>query len=192
LEGVAAIGTSNPVKLRAARRVFSRYLGLTVVGGDVKTSIPRQPVGLDALLRGALERAYYSRRKVGALYGVGVEAGLMEFPTSTGFIETQAAVIIGPGMRVSIGLSSSFELPPWLVERMLEGAELGEVYRPRRGDIGELIGYIGVETMGGTTRQELTEQAIEAALLPWLRDPSWLQSIDELAREVGARLDGRD
>jgi len=189
LEGLVAIGTSNPLKVRAARRVFSRYLGLKVLGVEVSTSVSKQPVGLEALLRGALERAYHSRRRVGALYGVGVEAGLMEFPTSTSFIETQVAIIIGPGMRASIGLSSSFELPPWLVDRMLEGAELGEIYRPRGGDIGERVGYIGVETMGRTTRQELTEQAIEAALLPWLRDPSWLQRVEELASEVGARLE---
>ncbi len=190
LEGAfAAIGTSNPVKVRAAQRVFARLVGLPVRGVPVETSVSRQPVGLDELLRGALERAYRSRVLTGALYGVGVEAGLFEMPTSTGFIETQAAVIVGPGLRVSVGLSSSFELPPWLVEEMLSGKELGEAYRPRRGDIGEGIGYIGVESMGYTTRQELTEQAIEAALLPWLRGSEWLQSAADLAEKLGARLE---
>ncbi len=184
----AAIGTRNPVKLRAARRAFSRLIGIPVVAVEVEVSVPRQPVGLDQLVRGALERAYRALRASGALYGVGVEAGLFEFPSSTGFIETQVAAIVGPGLRVSLGLSSSFELPPWLVDSMLSGRELGEVYRPRGGDVGEKIGYIGVESLGYTTRQELTQQAIESALLPWLRDPSWLQRVEDLAREVGADL----
>jgi inosine/xanthosine triphosphatase len=191
--GVAAVGTRNPVKLRAAERVFRRYMGLRVVAVPVAASVPGQPVGLDELVRGALERAYKARLTAGALYGVGVEAGLLEFPTSTGFIETQVAAIVGPGLRVSLGASSSFELPPWLVSQMLGGVELREAYsrRVRRGsrDVGEGVGYIGVETWGHMTRQDLTEQAIEAAILPWLRGGEWLQRVEDLARSVGARLE---
>ena len=156
----------------------------------VETSVSRQPVGLDELVRGALERAYHARRLAGADYGVGVEAGLFEFPTSTGFIETQVAVIVGPGLRASLGTSYSFELPPWLVSEMLRGRELSEAYRARRGlNVKEGIGYIGVETWGSTTRQELTMQAIEAAILPWIQGASWLQRAEDLARVVGAHLE---
>jgi len=189
LKRVAAVGTSNPVKVRAARRVFRRLLGIDAVGVPVRASVPVQPVGLDLLVRGALERAYKARLAAGAEYGVGVEAGLMEFPTTTGFIETQVAVVVGPGLRASLGASYSFELPPWLVGEMLDGRELAEAYRARSGDLGEKIGYIGVETMGYTTRQDLTAQAVEAALLPWLRGAQWLQRAEDLARAVGAELE---
>ena len=184
---VVSVGSANPLKIEAVRRVFSRYYNIVVKGVTVDTSVPKQPVGIQQLLAGALVRAVKSREAANAYYGVGIEAGLLEFYSSTGFLETQIAAIVGPGNRVSVATSSSFELPPWIVDRMLDGEELGSASGILRGsrDIGESIGYIGVKTWGYTTRLELTMQAVEAALMPWLEGGEWLIRVEELARRAG-------
>jgi len=130
--------------------------------------LPRQPVGVE-VVRGALLRAIKAREH-GVEYGGGVEAGPVEFYTTTGFIETQVAVIVGPGDRASVGVSASFELPPGVAEKVaLMGVELGETAPAKRpGDLGEGVGYIGVLTRGHVTRLDLTVQAVVMALTPWI------------------------
>jgi len=181
-----AVGTENELKVEAVRRVFRRYHNAVVTGVPTKMRAPKQPVGLHQLLAGAVYRAVAARSTAGADYGVGVEAGLVEWYSSTGFLETQLAVIVGPGMKASVGTSSSFELPPGIVGEMLGGTELSAASGIcRGGDIGEMVGYIGVKSWGYTTRLELTEQAVLAALLPWIEGGEWLIRVDELARRAG-------
>lgn len=178
-----ALGSRNPLKKRAAERVFSSYFNSKVVMVPVDTGMPPQPIGLGEVVRGAALRALGALEKVGdAEFGVGVEAGLVEFVSSTGFLEVQVAVIARRDGRASVGLSQGFEVPPWIVDKMLGGVELAEASGIARGarDIGESIGYIGVKTWGRVTRQDLTEQAILMALTPWLDDPSWLATVDDI------------
>ncbi|WP_460123895.1 inosine/xanthosine triphosphatase [Stetteria hydrogenophila] len=182
-----ALGSGNPVKRMAVEKAFSYYFDASVVAVPVHTGVPPQPVGLGEVVRGAALRAVRALEKVdSAHFGVGVEAGLIEFIGSTGFIEVQIAVVAGRDGRASIGLSPGFELPPWIVAEMLKGAELSSVAGIERGrrDIGEHVGYIGVKTWGRVTRHDLTEQAVIMALTPWLDDPSWLVSVDELLEQA--------
>ncbi len=162
-----AIATMNPMKVRAVERVARRYCNVTgVYSVQPPPGLPSQPVGLRELVSGAVSRALRAAEE--AVFGVGVEAGPMEFYSTTGFIEVQVAAVVGPGERVSLGLSPGFELPPQVVESLIDGVELAEAVEvPRRGDIGESIGYIGYLTWGGVTRQDLTEHAIAMALAPW-------------------------
>ena len=119
--------------------------------------------------------------------GVGVEAGPIEFYTGSGFIEIQAAVIVGPGDRVSVGLSPGFELPRGLLGPVLNGVELGRLVRERPGDIGEGIGYVGLLSRGRITRQDLTEYSIIMALLPWANGYyKELPTLDEYRSQVEA------
>ncbi|MFN4046019.1 MAG: inosine/xanthosine triphosphatase, partial [Acidilobaceae archaeon] len=166
---VVAVGSLNPVKVRAVEKAFSRFLDVIVRSVKVTPTIPRQPVGSREILLGALERAIASVRLVGeAAWGVGVEAGPMEFYSSSGFLETQVAVIVDRECKVSIGLSPSFELSPSTIELMISGLELLQTMEiPRAmGDLGDLIGYVGYATEGHVTRMELTEAAVLMALIP--------------------------
>ncbi len=185
-----AVGTSNELKVRAVKKVFRRYFSAKVIGVEVKTSISPQPVGVRELIKGAMERAFYAMRSVErAQFGVGIEAGLLEFYSSTGYLETQVALILGSNNRVSIGLSPSFELPPQTVKEMLEGKELSvasKIYRGNR-DLGEVVGYIGVKTWGAMTRQDLTEFAVRAAIVPWLERSEWLITLENLASQLGLK-----
>ena len=184
----AAIATRNPGKLRPAQRALRYLCGASIVMVDPPNGLPPQPVGSIEVVRGALARARKAFKELGGRgLGIGVEAGLLEFYTSTGYIEGQVAIVIGPGERASIGLSAAFELPHWIVARMKRGEELGRIYRARRsvGDIGESIGYIGVSTWGLVSREDLTFQAVAMALVPWVRgEEASLQRAEELERTI--------
>ena len=185
-----ALASRNPMKLVAVERAFRRYFNARVVMVPVETGYPRQPVGLGELVGGAAARARAAlEAEAGATFGVGIEAGLMEFPSTTGFIEVQVAVVAGRDGRASVGLSQGFELPPGVVERMLEGEELASASGLKRGsrDIGEYIGYIGVATRGAVTRLDLTVHAVLMALTPWLQGGrSWLARLEEIEEAAGA------
>jgi inosine/xanthosine triphosphatase len=181
-----AVGTSNPLKLRAARLVFSRYFDALVVPVSVDSGVGPQPSGVRDVFRGALNRAVRALKKVDADFGVGVEAGPIELPSSTGFLETQVAVIVDRECRASVGLSPSFELDESVMRAVLAGVELERaVGVERRVPIGEGIGYVGVATRGLITRQELTAQAIAMALIPWLEGYKSIGSVSSLASQLG-------
>ena len=187
---VVAIGSLNKLKVRSVTRVLRRFYDVEVIPVSVATSVPRQPIGSRDLVLGALERALGALNLVPrADWGVGVEAGLMEFYTRTGFLETQVAVIVDRDCRVSIGLSPSFELDPETVRLMAMGLELPQAKKiPRTvGDIGEIIGYIGYATQGLITRQYLTEAAIAMALVPRINGGNWLLTVEELADNINAK-----
>ncbi|MCE4629061.1 MAG: inosine/xanthosine triphosphatase [Desulfurococcales archaeon] len=180
-----AIATRNKIKVRAVEKVFKRFCNVTNIIAVTPPQLPQQPSGAIEVFRGALTRAKVAR-KYGD-FGVGVEAGPIEFYTSTGFIETQVAVIVGPSNKVSVGLSPSFELPHPVLDKILKGLELADAVNvPRSGDIGEQIGYIGYVTSGFITRQDLTVHALVMALVPWIAGfDSELMSVDEISEMLG-------
>ena len=186
----AAIATRNPGKVRPARRAVDLICGLRgdLVVVDPPEGLSPQPVGGLEVFRGAFMRAVTAHRAVGPSgLGIGVEAGLVEFYTGVGFLETQVAVVVGPGGRYSVGASASFELPQSIEDRMKRGEELGSLVTARRhaGDIGESIGYIGIATGGVITREDLTFQAVAMALLPWrLGHIDSLGIVDEVAGNI--------
>ena len=179
-----AIATRNPMKMRATEKAFSRFCNVSSIITVEPPDVPRQPCGTLEVLKGALMRAQTAFEH--GDFGIGIEAGPIEFYTTSGYIETQVAIIVGPGERVSIGMSPSFELPYKIISRMLDGVELGELTPVKRvGDRGEGIGYIGVVTRGHITRQDLTELAITMALVPWIGEfHRELQTLSELKRTL--------
>ncbi|MCE4627834.1 MAG: DUF84 family protein [Desulfurococcales archaeon] len=171
--GRAAIATRNRGKYWAAVRALERLCGISrdnVAIVEPPNGLPAQPIGGLEVFRGALLRAARAFEAVAPSgLGIGVEAGPVEFYTGTGYIETQVAVVVGPGRRYSVGTSSSFELPALLLDKMKKGIELGKLIESRRHvrNLRESIGYIGVATSGLVTRTDLTLHAIAMALVPW-------------------------
>ncbi len=186
----AAIATSNRSKIIAAKRVLERLCGIGRIE-EIRApkNLPSQPVGGLEVFRGALVRALTAYKNTsGEGFGIGLEAGLLEFYSGNGYLEGEVAVIVGPGDRVSVGTSSLFPLPTSIIDRMKRGEELSSLVGRRvyAGDIGESIGYIGVASRGFITRVDLHVEAIAMALLPWVEGFYYdLPHVREYSRIVG-------
>ena len=174
LEGLVkvAVGSKNPVKVRAARRVLTKIYGkgkVEVKGFKVSSGVPRQPLGWQTV-RGAINRALEALKIGGAELGIGIEAGL--FPvkkTITGYMDFQWCAVADRGGFITLGCGPGFEMPPSVVKGVLDGRGevgelLGEMFRVER--LGETIGAIGLLSHGIMDRVKLTEQAVLMAMIP--------------------------
>jgi len=187
-----AVGSLNPVKVEAARLVFERFFGeVEIQPVEVETSIPAQPIGIDQVIRGAVERAYQALSSVtGSDYGVGLEAGLIPYPwTITGYLNHQVCALVDHELRVTLGSSMGFEFPSRVIEK-LEGREVREaeeVMEEITGieRIGEAAGAIGYLTKNHIKRLDLSIQALTSALIPRL-NPNLYQTrwprVDEILK----------
>jgi inosine/xanthosine triphosphatase len=161
------VGSDNPVKLQAVRRVMARIYGeVEVEGAKVRVDVPPEPWG-EEVERGAVERA--KRALLEADYGVGIEAGIFE--RKGGLFDVQYCAVIDKTKRVTVGHGSGFRYPPKVAERLRQGCTVGEAFRQlygqeRTGRGGGAIGYL---THGLLDRSELTEQAVVAAMVPRIR-----------------------
>jgi len=173
---LVVVGSTNPVKVKATSNVFRKFHPqVEVVGLNVRTEAPVQPIGLGATVSGALQRAQEAvRRRPDSDYGVGIEAGLVPVPlTMTGYMDQQFAAILDTQGVVTIGGGSSFEYPKIVVSRVLrDGAEVGLAMEELTGirRLGRRQGAIGFLSHGTLDRTRLTEQAVLMALVPRL---SW-------------------
>lgn len=167
-----AVGSTNPVKVEAVRRVWRLIGDAEIIPVGVESGVSRQPRGMEETYRGAYNRAVRAREAVNADYGVGVEAGLVEAPTPTGWADVQVAVVVDRAGVVGVGFSPAFEPPRVWLERLSRGDTLGEVAAEHlsRSDIGRVLGVIGYLTRGMVTRQELTYYAVLMAVIPLLEE----------------------
>jgi len=168
-----AVGSTNPTKVKAVENVMKRIYGdVEVFGVEVESGVPDQPIGLEEIARGAINRAKMALEKTSAELGVGIEAGIYQFPkTLTGYLDIQVCAVASPDGRITIGHGPGFEYPPVVIERILnEGVEAGIAMGGLVNDL-ELkkkIGAIGVLSKGLLTRTELNEIAVLMAMIPRL------------------------
>ncbi len=168
-----AVGSTNPVKVEAVRRAWRLVGDAEIIPVEVESGVASQPRGFEETYRGALNRARGALERVGADYGVGIEAGIVEAPTPTGWMDVQVAVVVDRGGVVGVGVSPGFEPPRSWIPRLLSGEPLGDVASRvlSRADIGRVLGLIGYLTRGAVTRLELSYYAVLMALIPLL-EPS--------------------
>lgn len=168
-----AVGSKNPVKLRATRNVFRALVGRVRVTG-VKIEKPfAQPLGQVQIIEGAVTRAEQALKTDNCDFGVGIEAGLMPAPrTRSGFVDVQWCAILDREGNLTLGHGSGFEYPLKVIEEVFaRRREVGEAMELLSGieRIGERMGAIGYFSRGRLTRTRLTEQAVFMAMLPRVR-----------------------
>ncbi|MEM3882876.1 MAG: inosine/xanthosine triphosphatase [Candidatus Methanomethyliaceae archaeon] len=172
---IVAVGTSNPVKVKAVENVFSKFFRVTVVMRRVTPKAPPQPIGLDATIEGAISRARGALdADPNAEFGVGIEAGIIPIPqTLSGYMDQQFAAVVDRSGRVTLGGGPSFEYPRFLVNRVLdERIEVNKVMAELTGEpfLGHKEGTIGYFSKGALNRTTLTEFAVLMALIPRLNE----------------------
>lgn len=162
-----AVGSRNPVKVKAVENIFSRLYGIVEVDGVAAASgVPAQPFGEDTIT-GAVNRAKNAFAPEKFDLSVGIEAGLFNV---NGFTIDLQYCAIYDGSWVTLGCGSGFEYPSIVLNEVLSGKEVGDVMSAVAGveNLGEKEGAIGFLSRGMLTRTRLTEQSVFMALIPRL------------------------
>ena len=167
---LVAVGSTNPVKVGAARAVVERLAPHAHVDGvAVESGVSDQPWGDDETIRGALARAHAARSALDADWGVGIEGGVIAI--ADGSVRTCAwAAIVARDGRHGVGGSLSLELPLRVAELVRGGMELGHAMDAVTGEheVKRGVGAVGVLTRGLVTRQAAYEMLVAYALVPLL------------------------
>jgi len=103
------IGSLNPVKIKGVRTAFEEFFTVSkIVPRKVPISVPPQPLGLDEILKGALERAKGCFEPE-CDYAVGVEAGF--YVVNDEPFDVEISYVIEKNGSNSYGFSPSFPVP---------------------------------------------------------------------------------
>lgn len=168
---VVAVGSGNPNKLDSVRRAFGcfpGFKGASFISMKSPSGVSDQPVGYEAILKGADNRAKGACD--GHHYGVGLESGLVPVSgTATGYMNLTACVIFD-GAHFYRGVGPAFELPSSVCRMVVEeGCELDEAVCRAGLSENERIGYaqglIGILSDGAVTRTDYMVPAVTMALV---------------------------
>lgn len=177
-----AVGSTNPVKVAAARTVLVRVApAAEVVGVEVDSGVPDQPWGDAETIAGALARA---RLALGhalahgiaadAALGVGIEGGVVD-EGERGLRTCAWAAIVDVEGRAGIGGSLAMPLPPAVADLLKGGMELGHAMDAvvSARDTKRGPGAVGILTGGLMDRQAAYEPLVVYALARFIRDDMW-------------------
>ena len=163
------VGSRNPVKVRAVRRVFRAIdIPASIRSSPTRSGVPAQPFEQE-IVRGAIHRA---KSAIGtADFGVGIEAGLARDPPSGQDFDVQYCAIVDRVGRVTIGHGPGFLHPPGVLARVKDGRTVGDAIAEVSGihGIGATFGAIGYLTKRAMDRDVLTEAAVLMAMVPRIR-----------------------
>jgi inosine/xanthosine triphosphatase len=167
-----AVGSTNPVKVGAARTMVQRLAPRAeVVGIAVPSGVPDQPWGDDETMRGAIARARAARAAHDADLGIGIEGGVVA--EADGGVRSCAwAAVVGRDGREGIGGSLAMRLPDRVARLVRDGVELGHAMDALTGErnVKQGAGAVGILTAGLVTRQQAYEVLVAYALVPFLSD----------------------
>ncbi|HEY3126169.1 MAG TPA: inosine/xanthosine triphosphatase, partial [Candidatus Limnocylindria bacterium] len=164
------VGSRNPAKIEAVRRVLARLApGCALEAVDVPSGIPDQPVGDHATRQGARNRARAALEATGADLAFGLEGGVEHEPPVV-WLVSWVAVVTREG-RTGDASGLRMRLPTAVAERLASGDELGTV-------IDDLFavqaskqhaGAVGLLTEGFVSRTDAFADLVAMACAPLLR-----------------------
>ena len=166
---IAVGSTTSDSKIRATAAVCARaFPGAQVVAVPVASAVSAQPTSDEETVRGAFHRAQEACRLSDAELGIGIEGGVHR--DAWGVWMCPWVAIVDRRGREGLSCGVRFRLPPWMASRALSGEELGAMVDAFLGDgnAHEELGAIGLLTQGLVDRQAALEQAVAAALIPFL------------------------
>ena len=175
-----AVGSTNPVKLAAVRKVLIRlFPEAEFITVDVGSGVAEQPWGDDQTRTGALNRASEARKQLNATLGVGLEGGLVRTPAGV-MTCAWCAIISGTGV-VGYGGGVKMLLPPPVVQRIEETGELGPAMDAlvNQHNTKQGLGAVGILTNGLTNRESAYEQLVAMAMAPFVTSyylDDWINS----------------
>lgn len=176
-----AIGSTNPIKIQAVEDVvrgYPQFAHAAFTPIAAASEISEQPLNLEEIIRGAKNRAKNAFDKLSSCrYSFGIESGLFEAPGSrTGYLEACICSIYDR-KNFHLGLSCGFEVPPAILQHILnENLDLSQAAH-RSGitnnpTLGSAEGIIGILTKGRIDRKSYTKQAVTTAMIQ-LENADW-------------------
>ncbi len=167
---IAAVGSTNPVKLAAARSVLRLLYdnAIEVLAVPVDSGVPAQPWGDAETRRGAINRALAAQATTAATWGLGLEGGVLEISEGAQgislFTSAWCAVINEQGV-LGIAGGANLLLPPSVSQALRDGRELGVAIDELIGQEGthQRGGAIGALTLGRSSRQVAFEHVLTLA-----------------------------
>ncbi len=163
------IGTVNPAKVGAAKTVLADYSflePLELEARSVPSGVPEQPLGLEQIRTGALNRAKAAfAAEAPCDLAIGIESGILWLEEEAIDI---ALCVIYDGQRLNFGTTPGFVVPPKVAALVRQGQDLSEACRTAgltsHQKIGVGTGLVGILTGGRLTRGDTIRQAIHMAL----------------------------
>lgn len=159
------IGSANPAKVNAARRIIALHFPQAVIEAtEVGSGVSEQPFGDEETRLGALNRALRAASLKERAIGIGLEGGVRTLEGQV-FLCNWGALKLPDGTKFTAG-GAQIPLPPEIAEEMLNGKELGPVvdkYFKRQG-IRQKEGAIGMLTAQAVKRDELFEHVLQLLL----------------------------
>jgi inosine/xanthosine triphosphatase len=148
-----------------------------VVAVNARSGVPEQPIGLEQIRQGALNRAQRALQELlsqepaandAMRWGVGLEGGV-DFEDEVAWL-TGAVAIATNHERSSLAWSPRCPLPPGVAEALRAGRELGPIMDALTGvsDSKQKFGAMGYLTNGLAPRGLSWEIAFACALAPLL------------------------
>lgn len=165
------VGSSNQTKVQAVAEAVHEcalFKDADVVGVDVQIEQFGHPIGIEAVVTGAMDRAKQAFKNSDLSFGI--EGGLMAMPHSkTGYIEV-AVCAIYDGVQFHLGTSSGYEWPKAVTDMIVHGGKDGsqamrEVGLTTHEKIGVAEGAVSILTKGKVNRTEFNKQAVLMALI---------------------------
>ncbi|MBS0603666.1 MAG: inosine/xanthosine triphosphatase [Verrucomicrobia bacterium] len=176
-----AIGSTNPVKVQAVEEVvrdYPQFAHAAFRSVSVPSEISEQPLSMEEIIRGAKNRAKNAFTSCeGCHYSFGIESGLFEAPgAQTGYLEACICCIYD-GSNYHLGLSCGFEVPPKVLQHVLnDGMDLNQASNSAgisgNPKLGSAEGIIGILTKGRIQRKEYTKSCVTTAMIQ-LENADW-------------------
>jgi inosine/xanthosine triphosphatase len=166
----AAVGSTNPAKVEAVRRILARLApGCTLEAIDVPSGVGAMPLGEAEVRAGAEARARAALERTGVEVAFGLEGGAI-LDGDRAWLTAHVFALTRDGQSGEAAWGRML-LPRVAAERMRAGNELGDIIddlfdrkeSKRRG------GAVGLLTAGAVSRTDAFADLVAMACAPLLR-----------------------
>lgn len=162
-----AIGSTNPVKIKAVEDAFKKVWPskrFKFISIEVNSGVSSQPMSDLESIRGARNRAKRVLKSSGADFSVGLEGGLQKIGKD--WFDSGWIVVLSKEGEEGIGSSIKMRTPSKMIEHIKSGLELGEVDDLLFGvsNSKQKEGHFGLMTKNKINRAKAYRDAVISAL----------------------------
>lgn len=165
----AAVGSTNPAKVEAVRRILGQLAPECVLEAiDVPSGVGAMPLGELAVRAGAETRARGALERTGAEIAFGLEGGAI-LDASDAWLTGHVVAVTHDG-RLGEAAWGRMLLPRVAAERLRSGEELGDIIDDlfARKESKRQAGAIGILTEGAMSRTDAFAYLVAMACAPFL------------------------